>query len=395
MRDRVGLTKDLWLALALLWLAGNALRITILSLPPVIAPVRDELGLSATQIGVLSGVGPAMFATTAIVGSVMVARLGLKAALIGGLAIVVLGSALRGGSAGFVSLLTTSIVMAAGVAIMQPAMPTAVRRWLPDRVGLGTAVYGNGLLVGECVPVLFTIPWLLPLVGGSWRASFVAWSVPIAAIAVVLAFFAPRAAPASPATAPPPRRWMPDWHHGLVWRLGALIGSINAIYFAINGFLPVYLAGEGRADLIADALVALNVAQLPGSVLLLAVAHRLEGRWWPFAAAGLLALAGVAGLVLMVGPWTIVWASLVGVAEGGALIVGLMLPALLCRPEDVARTSAGMFTLSYGGALAVGVLSGVVWDVSGRPALAFVPIAACAIVLTAMPIAMRARGELR
>jgi branched-chain amino acid transport system permease protein len=107
------------------------------------------------------------------------------------------------------------------------------------------------------------------------------------------------------------------------------------------------------------------------------------------------ALAGVAGLVLMVGPWTIVWASLVGVAEGGALIVGLMLPALLCRPEDVARTSAGMFTLSYGGALAVGVLSGVVWDVSGRPALAFVPIAACAIVLTAMPIAMRARGELR
>ncbi|MBN8478427.1 MAG: hypothetical protein J0L91_05630, partial [Burkholderiales bacterium] len=131
MRDRVGLTKDLWLALALLWLAGNALRITILSLPPVIAPVRDELGLSATQIGVLSGVGPAMFATTAIVGSVMVARLGLKAALIGGLAIVVLGSALRGWSAGFVSLLTTSIVMAAGVAIMQPAMPTAVRRWLP------------------------------------------------------------------------------------------------------------------------------------------------------------------------------------------------------------------------------------------------------------------------
>jgi hypothetical protein len=49
---------------------------------------------------------------------------------------------------------------------MQPAMPTAVRQWVPDRIGLGTAVYGNGLLVGECVPVVLTLPWLLPLVDG-------------------------------------------------------------------------------------------------------------------------------------------------------------------------------------------------------------------------------------
>jgi CP family cyanate transporter-like MFS transporter len=379
-------------ALALLWLAGNALRITILSVPPVIAPIRDELGLNATEVGVLSGVGPAMFATTAIVGSVMVARLGLKAALIGGLAIVAIGSALRGLSTGFATLLATSILMAAGVAIMQPAMPTAVRQWVPGRIGLGTAVYGNGLLVGECVPVLLTIPWLLPLVGGSWRASFVAWALPIAIIAILLHALAPKGPVPTAAAA---RRWMPDWRAGLVWRLGALIGSINAVYFATNAFLSIYLADEGRADLIAGALIALNVAQLPGSLLLLAVAHRLEGRWWPFLAAGVLALASVLGLVFAVGPWTIVWASLFGVAEGGGLIVALMLPARLCRPEDVARTSAGMFTLSYGGALVVGVLSGVVWDLSGRPALAFVPIAACAVVLMAMPIVMRARGELR
>lgn len=381
------------IALALLWLAGNALRITILSLPPVLAPIRDEMGLSATQIGVLSGVGPAMFATTAIVGSAMVARLGLKSALIGGLAIVAVGSALRGLSTGFATLLATSILMAAGVAVMQPAMPTAVRQWVPDRIGLGTAVYGNGLLVGECVPVVLTLPWLLPLVDGSWRASFVAWALPIAAIAIVLGAYTPEV-PASIASAKP-RRWMPDWRAGLVWRLGALVGSVNALYFATNGFLPVYLASEGRADQIGDSLMALNVAQIPGSLVLLGVAHRLEGRSWPFLVAGALALASVAGLVLGGREGAILWASLLGVAESGALIVGLMLPALLCRPEDVARTSAGMFTLSYGSALAVGVLSGAAWDLTGRPALAFVPIGACAVVLIAMPALMRSRGELR
>jgi hypothetical protein len=49
------------------------------------------------------------------------------------------------------------------------------------------------------------------------------------------------------------------------------------------------------------------------------------------------------------------WAALIGFSDAGALILGLALPALLCKPEDVARTAAGTFTLSYGGAMIVAV----------------------------------------
>ena len=50
------------------------------------------------------------------------------------------------------------------------------------------------------------------------------------------------------------------------------------------------------------------------------------------------------------------------VFRSAALIfLGLTLPPLLCRPEDVARTSAGMFTISYSGAVAVAVASGAAW----------------------------------
>ena len=89
----------------------------------------------------------------------------------------------------------------------------------------------------------------------------------------------------------------------------------------------------------------------------------------------------IAGLVWMVGPATVVWAALLGFSDAAALILGLTLPPLLCRPEDVARTSAGMFTLSYGGAVAIAVASGAAWDLSGVPALAFAPLAACAVAL--------------
>lgn len=97
----------------------------------------------------------------------------------------------------------------------------------------------------------------------------------------------------------------------------------------------------------------------------------------------------------MVGPATIIWAALLGFSDAAALILGLTLPPLLCRPEDVARTSVGMFTISYGGAVAIAVISGAAWDLSGILALAFVPLAACAVGLAAITFGLRLKKELR
>jgi MFS transporter, CP family, cyanate transporter len=233
---------------ALLWLAGNGLRLTILAVPPVIAMIRDDLRLNATQVGLLSSIPSAMFALAALAGSLLVARVGVKVALVGGLLLVAGGSALRGLTHNYAMLLATTIVMSAGVAIMQPIMPTTVRQWMPQRIGLGTALYTNGLLVGEILAVLLTAPLVLPLVGGDWRASLIAWSVPIAAVAALVYAFAPRSH-ADGAVARP-RKWLPDWHAGLVWRLGLLFLCVNALYFSANAFLPIFLASRGRSDLI-------------------------------------------------------------------------------------------------------------------------------------------------
>jgi quinol-cytochrome oxidoreductase complex cytochrome b subunit len=130
------------------------------------------------------------------------------------------------------------------------------------------------------------------------------------------------------------------------------------------------------------------------SLLLLVVAGRLERRAWPYLLSGVLSLLAIIGFVTMVGPATVLWAGLLGFSDASALIVGLTLPPLLCRPEDVARTSAGMFTLSYGGAVAIAIASGAAWDLSRIPVLAFVPIAVCAVGLVAAALALRAKREL-
>ena len=93
----------------------------------------------------------------------------------------------------------------------------------------------------------------------------------------------------------------------------------------------------------------------------------------------------------MVGPASDRLGGIARLSTAAALIVGLTLPALLCPPEDVARTSAGTFTLSYGGAVAIAVVSGAAWDVSGVPATAFVPLAVCGLALVAIALRMRAK----
>src|SRR5512140_3295848 len=97
--------RGVWLAVALLWLAGNGLRLTILAVPPVIALIRDDFGLNATQVGLLSSIPPALFAIAALLGSLLVARLGLMGALTGGLLLVAGGSALRGLAGDYTMLL--------------------------------------------------------------------------------------------------------------------------------------------------------------------------------------------------------------------------------------------------------------------------------------------------
>jgi CP family cyanate transporter-like MFS transporter len=365
-------------SLLLLWLAGIALRLTILAVPPVITLIHDELNLSATEIGILTGLPSMLFALAAVPGSLLIARLGINAALVVGLALTAIGGALRGALPDVMWLYATTIVMGAGVAIMQVTMPPSVRAWVPDRIGFATAVYTNGLLLGEILPVLLMFPLVLPVAGGSWQWAFVIWSVPVAIIAVIVLMRAPTSAIDRSA---PQRRWWPDWRNALVWRLGLMLGTINATYFATNAFVPDYLRSTGQSEWIGATLSGLNVGQLPASFLLLAFAGYLERKAWPYIACGLLCVVATVGIVFGTGAWVAAAATLQGFAASAILILALALPPLLSRPDDVHRVTAAMFTISYTCAVIVPVISGLAWDLTGIAKTAFLPIALCGILL--------------
>lgn len=374
--------REVWIALLLLWLAGNALRLTILAVPPVIPLIHDDLHMSATQVGILTGLPSLLLALAAVPGSLLIARTGLLAALTVGLLLTAAGGALRGATNDVLWLYAMTIVMGAGVAIMQVAMPPAVRAWVPQqRIAFATAVYTNGLLIGEILPVALMLPLVLPLTG-TWQWGFAFWSAPVAIIAVLVLLFAPRRGPTNAANTS--RRWWPDWNDPLIWRLGILLGTVNAIYFGTNAFIPDFLTRHGQGEWVSATLTALNLGQLPGSFILLAFANRLQLRVWPFVAAGLLCLIGTAVIVFGTGYLMVTGAALLGFAVAFILILALALPPLLSAPNDVHRLTAAMFTISYTFAVIVPVISGAAWDLTGIPAMAFAPIAVCCIMLIAL-----------
>ncbi len=377
------------IAFILLWLSGACLRLTVLAIPPVVPLLHADLHLSETGIGWLSSLPPLMFAIAAVPGAILIARFGIVPALVVGLLLNAVGSAARAAFPDATYLYASSIVMAAGVSIMQPSLPPLVRAWFPARVGFATAVYTNGLLVGETLVVALTIPLVLPLVNNSWRLNFIVWSVPVLLTALLVVACASRLGGANKSTVAAGRLWWPDWRRPLIWRLGLILGSVNAMYFVSNAFLPDFVIAAGRPDLVGPSLIAINLCQLPASFLMLGVAGRLVKRPWAYRTTGAIALVSVIGMMTMKGAWIVMWAGVLGFVTAITLILALALPSVLGAPEDVHRTSAGMFTISYSVAMLLSVFGGWLWDFTHTPIAGFLPVALCGIVIIVLASTVR------
>jgi MFS transporter, CP family, cyanate transporter len=366
-----------------LWLAGVAMRMTILAMPPVIPQVHDELHMSETQVGLLIGLPLALFAIAAVPGSLLIARLGASFAAIVGMIVAAFAGAARGAAVDVWTLYAAAIVTGAGISIMQPAMPTLVRQWLPGHIALGTIAYTGGMLMGAMFATVLTIPFVLPFAGGNWRLDLVLWAIPALLIVPVFFLLSPKSPDQTKAASAIGGRWWPDWKNPVIWLLGLTFGSNNSSYFATNAFLGDFLISTGKPELLGAALGWLNGAQVITPIILLLMADRLERRAWLFVVFGPLLLASFLGLMFLPSTfWILVCAAMVGLATAITLVATLALPPLLVVPGDLPSTAAGMFTVSYATAIIIPTISGALWDATGRSWTAFVPLCVCAVVLT-------------
>lgn len=378
------LTRKDWVRLLLLWLGGIDTRLTLLAVPPLIPLIHRELHLDEKAVGALVSGPVLIFALAAVPGSLLIAKLGVRGALLVSLGLVAVFGALRGLGPSAPVLFSATFLMGVGVAVTQPAFPSLVREWFPRRIAIATAVYSNGILIGETAPTVLTTPvGVLPLAHGDWRWALATWSAVVLLSAIAIA----SAAPAKAAGVTTPSRWWPDWRHGQAIRIGIVMGMASAAYFGANAYIPDFLDQTGRHDLIPATLGLLNGSQLLTAPVVALRPRLMTGRAGFIGSAVVMAAAQV-GLVFTPGSGILAWAGVLGFATALSFVVVLSLPPRLARPGGVASMSAAIFTLQYVTAFVIPLIAGALWDASGKALFAFVPgiLAAGAMAWGAMSL---------
>jgi MFS transporter, CP family, cyanate transporter len=368
------------LPLILLWLVGINLRTVLLGVPPTLPALHAGLSLTYSAAGLLTSLPVLVMAVGSIPGAFLTARLGARQAVGWGLCAVASGAALRGVLPSAATLFAFTLVLALGIAIAQPAVPSLAQAWLPRHVARVTAVYSNGLLVGEVLAATLTLPLLLGLWHLGWQGALAAWAAPALATLGLWVVLAPSAGqrPGRLAAA-----WLPQWRSGRGWHLGLLLGGASIAYYGMNTWVPDTLTARHAAHAIPLTLGLLNFAQLPVSAGLVLAGDRLMGRRWPYIASGVAILGGVTAYALAP-TWTApFWAGLVGAAASLVFILNLALPALESK-DDVARLSGFMLGVGYGCAFLGPSLGGVAWDRTGQPLSALLPMALAGAVVAVL-----------
>ncbi|MGM0768247.1 MAG: CynX/NimT family MFS transporter [Pseudomonadota bacterium] len=345
----------------LLWLAGVYLRIPVLVAPPLAPFISDELALSQALTGALTTLPILMLAVGSIPGSLAIARLGPRNTLALAMVIMVIGSAGRGLVPDTFSLMLASAVMGFGVAMMQPALPALLTRWLePHQLALGSAIYMNGMLMGEFIGAGITLPVLMPLLDNSWRATILAWSLP--ALLVAAALFLPRRDRARPVRKV---AWLPDWRNPLTLRIGLLLGLSGSMFFGLNAYMGNLLQQQGHFEKLSQALFWYNIAQVFASLVMLKMARYWVGRRSLIIIMATISIIGTVSTVLTTGWWSIASATLMSFSAGILLILLVAVPPLVMPSEETGRLSAGTFLVGYTLAFSVPMLGGVLADWTG------------------------------
>jgi MFS transporter, CP family, cyanate transporter len=373
-----------WVRLLLLLLGGIDLRLSMLAVPPLIPLIHRDLQLDEKSVGALVSLPVLLLAIAAVPGSLLIAKLGVRGALMAGLGFVAVFGALRGLGPSTPMLFTATFLMGVGVAVSQPAFPSLVREWFPRRIAVATAVYSTGFLVGETIPTALTTPFgVLPLAHGDWRWALALWSVVVAASGLAIVLAAPARVP-RPAV---PARWWPSWREGPAVRIGVVMGMASAVYFGSNAYIPDFLDQTGRHNLITPTLAVLNGSQLLTAPAVAIWERLLTGRLGFIGSSVLMAVAQL-GIILTPGAGVVAWAFVLGFAAALGFIVALTLPPKLAAAGDVHRMSAAVFTVQYALGFGVPLIAGALWDATGVAALAFAPglAAAAAMGWLALPL---------
>jgi CP family cyanate transporter-like MFS transporter len=291
----------------------------------------------------------------------LVRRLGTRLVLAVSLGVIAGFGLARAGAPGILALLLATVPVGIAMGVAGAVMPIAIKERFADRPVLPSGIYAVGLNIGAASGAAVAVPLAHAL--GGWRASLAVLSLGLAVLPLAWLGLT-RSRPAHVVAAGrspklPYRRW-------IAWALVLFYGIDALIFFGLTSWLASAYIERGWSSAAAGGLLAsFQLATIPGTLAISAVADRFGSRRFYLVGGSLLLLVGTAGLAALPAAGY-AWSIVCGLGLGGVAPVLFALPLDLSeRPEDVGPLAAMMY---LGGSLmaAVGpLLLGMVRDATG------------------------------
>ena len=346
----------LLLGISLVLIALN-LRPLFSSASALLPEIRTELGLSAAGASLLTTVPVACLGVFSPLAPRLAARFGAERTLLVAVALLALGTALRGFQS--VPLLFVGTALAgACIAIGNVLLPGLVKRDFPDKAALMTGFYTMALCAGAAGAAGLTLP-IETALGGSLGATLAIWAIPAAMVGLL---WLPQALGSRGKPAKTTYRVEGLWRDRLAWQVTLFMGLQSALAYCVFGWLAPIIRDRGIDGVTAGAIVSLSVmVQAASCIISPQIAVRGKDQRLVHVSLAAIAVIGLLGL-LFAPLWT-VWpfAILQCIGQGGLVAVALTAVVLRSPDQHVAAHLSGMaqfvgYTLAAIAPLLVGLI---------------------------------------
>jgi CP family cyanate transporter-like MFS transporter len=348
-----------------LTVAAFCLRTAMGSVPPILADIRVEWGLSTTAAGVLVSMPLLCLG----VGAPFGAALGRRMGDIGGLAacmVVLASGCLLRAAPGAPALFAGTALASVATGVAGTLVPAIAKRLSPERAGTLTGIYSTLLVAGTASASGLAVP-VSHAFGHDVRPALAIWALPALAAGLIVGLrrSASSAAPVS-ATAARQRGWI--WRDPVARHATGFLALETIIFYSLFSWLPSIAQEHGvSATAAGAALGVFSFVGMPMSLLVPVLAERRRTQTGIATVLSLVTLAGLVGLLVTSAQPFFLWATILGVAQGGAFGLGLTLLVLRAPDGPSAAELSGMAqTTAYFVAAAAAFLLGVLHDVTGN-----------------------------
>lgn len=371
----------LLLVIGIIFLA-TTLRSPLTSVGPIIAYIRDDLGISNVLAGFITTIPLIAFALISPIAPKIARRFGMELTLFFSIILLAFGIIMR--SLGNTSLLLFgTALIGIAIAFGNVLIPSLIKLKFPLQVGLLTAIFTLSMNFSSTIGAGISYPIAANTTLG-WQGALGCWAILTIIAALIWLPQIKNAKRIKENTEPAVTgRSKSILSNPLTWTVTLCMGLQSLLFYTTAAWIPEIMQSQGiSADKSGWMLSLMQFAQLPLTFLTPILASRMKDQRPLVAFFSLLYVIGFVGLLVGNSSLSIVWMIILGFAGGASFSFAMMLFTLRTRtPMEAAELSGTAQSFGYLLAAIGPVLFGFLHDATASWSMPIILFIATAIVL--------------